>query len=208
MAQTKKARQAAKESGATAAKAHAKKALADTRKEMRKAIDAENRERLKILKKQGLYSGDLRKKPTRYAKSLIHKFSDVIAGRATAVKLPDAKAAKPYAEGYKTKGDRVVIPTAPGQTFRFNPKTAEIEGKRVLPTGKVAKSRILPREKGKLPGMGPIPPGKTRYYSIYFRRGTKLVLGYRTDSFAELQKFMEEYTDYNDWQDYVVTEDF
>lgn len=44
--------------------------------------------KLKVLKSKGLYSGDLRKAPTRYAEGLTRKFSDVLAGKAEVVTVP------------------------------------------------------------------------------------------------------------------------
>jgi hypothetical protein len=185
---------------------HAKRTAKTATLEAKAAL-AETRARLKELKKHGLYTGDLRRSPTRYAKSLIGKFGDVLSGRAAVVKTTSRATAKVYDKGYKTKGKLVIVPTDPTRVFTFNKKTGEIEGRRTLPSGKVAVSRILPHQPGQTPAFGPVPPGKTRWYSIMFRRGKKLVLGYRTDSWAEMQNFMAYYEDFNDWQDYVITED-
>ncbi|MDE2101029.1 MAG: hypothetical protein KGL39_27530 [Patescibacteria group bacterium] len=67
-----------------------------------------------ILKRKGLIDKqiyDARSvKPTKYLKSQIKKFADVIAGKATPVKVNKAKA-KDYArQGYTVKNGRVVVP--------------------------------------------------------------------------------------------------
>jgi hypothetical protein len=189
-------------SDAKHAKRTAKAATLET-----KAALAETKARLKELKKHGLYSGDLRKSPTRYAKSLIGKFGDVLSGRAAVVKTPSTAAAKVYKSGYKTKGKLVIVPTTPDRTITFNKKTGVIEGRRTLPSGKTAVSQIRPHKAGQVANFGPVPPGKTRWYSIMFRRAKKLVLGHRTDNWQEMVDFMNYYEDFNDWQDYVITED-
>lgn len=53
-----------------------------------KGAQASTRARVKKLKQAGLYTGDLRKPPTRYAKSLTKKYADVIEGRAKVVTVP------------------------------------------------------------------------------------------------------------------------
>ena len=187
MATKKGSRQAATD--AQHAKAHAKQATRETKAQ------------LKELKKQGLYHGDLRKNPTRYAKSLIKKFSEVLGGRAAVVKT-GSKAAKEYKEGYQTSRDKVIVPKVAGETFTFNKKTKRIESKYVMPGGERARSVIEPT-RGKEPKPPKTKSGETVYYSIYFRQGKQIKRMFRTDDFGLLREFMAQYDSYKNWVNYV-----
>jgi hypothetical protein len=78
---------------------------------------AEARNQLKILKKAGLYKGDLRKAPTRYAlsKLKIPEFRAVITGEAVVRAAPSAKIAKTYSGTQKVHGKKVIV--APGTRY-------------------------------------------------------------------------------------------
>lgn len=97
------------------------------------------KKRVAALKKAGLYSGDLRKPVTDYAKRLTRKYADVLSGNAQVVKIPektgDTKSAKEarliarslareYEGIVKAKGSRVVVKVLPGEgreKVRYSP---------------------------------------------------------------------------------------
>ena len=78
--------------------------------------------RLKVLKKKGLYKGDLRKAPTRYAAKLANDFADVASGRAQVVSIPVTKGrgskaafakahelAERFSGTMRAKGNKVIV---------------------------------------------------------------------------------------------------
>jgi hypothetical protein len=87
-------------------------------KEAQKAANAQLRafrHDVAQLKKKGLLDKayDARKvKPTRYLKTQLKRFADVLSGEAQPVKVSKEKAAKYAAQGYKVKAGRVVVPKA------------------------------------------------------------------------------------------------
>ena len=104
----------------------------------------ETKSKLKVLKKKGLYSGDLRKAPTRYAESLTRKFSDVLSGHAKVITVPHhagkkskgivaaRKEASQLAEAYglavRNKGAHLIVKTVtPEDTISYSPKKKLLE---------------------------------------------------------------------------------
>lgn len=74
-----------------------------------KQARAQVRKSLAILKAKGLYKPTApRAAPTRYAKSLITKYADVVAGKAFVVKIPKA-ASKDVREQYRVRRGRAVV---------------------------------------------------------------------------------------------------
>ena len=65
------------------------------------------------LKELGLYRGNARKNPTRYAKEQIIKYRDVLEKRAKVITVPKRGAAREYTEVYRTKFARL--------SFRLGP---------------------------------------------------------------------------------------
>lgn len=102
------------------------------------------------LKKLGLYRGNARKNPTRYGKSLIKKYADVLAGKAAVVKAPSKAAARAYRdEGSKApgtvrvSGDRIVVPKLRGEKLRYDKKRKEVIGYwKDKATGKTYKKHV------------------------------------------------------------------
>lgn len=80
------------------------------------------RKDLASLKRKGLvdHKYDARSQvPTKYLKSQLKRFADVLSGDKGAVKVRDKKKRAAYkAQGYEVKGDRVLVKKAPGETVR------------------------------------------------------------------------------------------
>lgn len=82
---------------------------------------------LLTLKKLGLYEPKQpRKAPTKYAKSLVKKYSDVLAGKSEVVKIPKSavpELAKEFrAKKSKKRGGVAVVPKAAGTKAKFSKK--------------------------------------------------------------------------------------
>jgi hypothetical protein len=96
---------------------------------------------IKKLKTAGLYKPkNPRAKPTKYAKSLLNKFADVISGNSRAVKV-DKKTAAAYKDDTakagqaRVKGNRVIVPVQPGEKPYYSRKNGTVEVARKLKTG-------------------------------------------------------------------------
>lgn len=157
-------------------------------KNNRKADLAQVRKSLAVLRKKGLYNpANARKKPTKYAISLIKKFSDVVRGRADVVKA-DKETIKKLKEDYRTKSGRVVIERPSFSSgVRINRKTREIEhtirqGNRVYVTRPANVSSVED-----LPELG---RGET--YVVPFMAGRKLRYEF-TDDLEEIEALVNTY---------------
>ena len=92
-----------------------------------KTTDIEYKKSLKVLKRKGLYRGDLRKAPTDYSKRLARKYADVVQGHAAVFAIPqqatkktkgavaartEAKSiADAYSEQVRSKGRHLIVKT-------------------------------------------------------------------------------------------------
>lgn len=101
-------------------------------KKKSKAIvaDSQLKHSLKQLKKLGLYNPKApRKAPTRYAKSLTKKYSDVLKGQADVVRVPRSYQ-KEIAGQFRTKrakkGAVAIVPKAGGMHARYSKKEGSI----------------------------------------------------------------------------------
>lgn len=153
---------------------------------------------LKKLRDLGLYKGDLRKKPTKYALSKIAQFDDVLKGKATVVAPKNPGRFKNL---FPTVGKLVVVPRRKGERISVD-KSGEIVSKR-----KSGKHIISARGKSVKRGEKIPKPEPDRYvqYVIPFNSRDG-VTWFRFPSWDELQKFMAGY-DYKGWEDYVIEED-
>lgn len=87
--------------------------------------DAQVKSDLKILKKAGLYSGDLRKAPTRYGRGQAKKYADVIGGGAKVISVPVEK------QSHKNKGVKAAKAEARAVAADF-PKTVRAKGNKLI----------------------------------------------------------------------------
>lgn len=154
---------------------------------------------LKRLRDLGLYTGDLRKKPTRYAISKIAKFDAVLKGKARVVQPKNPARFKGI---FETVGSRVIVPRRKGEKITVD-KSGEIVSIR-----KSGKRTI--RARGRTVKRGdeiarPAPHSNVQYVIPFHGRGGE-TNWFRFPDYDELKKFMAGY-DYKDWKDYVIVED-
>ena len=112
----------------------------------------ETKAALKTLKAKGLYSGDLRKAPTDYARRLTRQYADVVKGSAHVISVPRRatktskgivaarQEAKSLAEAYglavRNKGAHLVVKTvSPTDKVIYSPKKQLLEIERFRSSG-------------------------------------------------------------------------
>lgn len=81
------------------------------------------------LKAKGLVSKrvDARsQKPTRYMRSQVKRFDEVLSGKAQVVHVPKRAAAKEFGARFDTKGRSIIVPNTKGEKLRYAPKRKEI----------------------------------------------------------------------------------
>lgn len=160
-------------------------------KNTRKQDLAQVKKSLAILRKKGLYKPkSARKAPTKYAKSLLKKYSDVVANRSFVVKATKEAAPK-LAEHYRVTRGRVVIPKA---GMNVKPKiTAKGEViRRIAIDDKSYRYRPAHMVDGDWPELGP-----HQSYTVqvrYGRRGGIVSVGTR----EELINLINEYSHKNE----------
>jgi hypothetical protein len=153
---------------------------------------------LKRLRDLGLYKGDLRKKPTKYALNKIEKFDAVLKGKATIVRPSDPKRFKDI---FETVGKAVIVPRRKGERISVD-KSGEIvsvrkSGKRTIRArGKTVKRADVIEK--------PEAERNVQYVIPFNSRDG--VTWFRFPDYDELKKFMAGY-DYKGWKDYVIEED-
>lgn len=95
---------------------------------------------LKKLREKGLYNPKNARKPTKYSKSLLKKFRDVLSGNAGVV-TADAKTAKRYKSKnsksgeIRAKGNKIIVPKLPGEKVTYSKKRHEVNVYREMKTG-------------------------------------------------------------------------
>lgn len=156
---------------------------------------------LKKLRALGLYTGDLRKAPTKAALKKIEQFKPVLTGKATIVQ---PKNPGKFKNIFQTVGKNVIVPRRKGERISVDKKTGEIVSKR-----KVGKRTVTTRGKQIKRGQ-PIPKPAAEIiervqYAIPLKTSGGGVFWHRFPSWDLLQKFMTGY-DYKGWQDFVVVE--
>lgn len=85
---------------------------------------------------------DLRKPPSKFQRSAIKKFADVISGKAAVV---ETSKASEYKKAYRTKGNKVVVPRIKGEKVDVD-KKGNIVSIRKTRTGKVRRRHIPVKE--------------------------------------------------------------
>lgn len=158
------------------------------------------------LKSLGLVSKrvDARKqRETKYMKSQVRKFSDVLEGRAQVVKAPRS-VVKQYSDAYRTKGGRVVVPTEKNEKAFYSTKTQRIAASR---PGYSDGERIIKEFTKQGDEIPRLPPGHV--FTI------PLGSGYQSfDTFSDAVLFMAPYESgphkysgkLGDWRKYLVIE--
>jgi len=170
-----------------------------------KALFRTQKRQLKKLEKLGLYNPKtpIGNEPTRYQKSIIQKYSDVLSGKAVVVKPSNPQS---YKNVFDVKGKNVIVPRGKGESIRVNKQ------------GQIKKIRRGPR-KEKISSTGVrVPAGKMPVerqgvqYAVPFKRkigkGKYIIEWHRFASYKELSDYMSSYEPnrYPDWHDYVFEE--
>jgi len=161
---------------------------------------AKTKSNLKKLRDLGLYSGDLRKKPTKYALNTIAKFDAVLKGTATVVRPANPSKFKDI---FTVKGGAVIVPKRKGEKISIDKKTGEIVSKRRVGNRTVTTRGKQIKRGDKIPK--PAPERRVQYAVPFNSRGGG-VDWVRFPDWDSLQKFMAGY-DYKGWQEYVVEEE-
>ena len=138
------------------------------------------------LRKAGLYAGKAaRGQPTKYALSLIKKFSDVVSGRAKTIKSNEA-AAERYAGKFKTaaSGKRLIIPTSGDKSE----VTRVTKSGKIISYGKTETGKSYSREVQSGDGIRPLKKGER--YALPIRRGRKGTSYRYFDSLEQIRNFI------------------
>lgn len=153
------------------------------------------RKALKKLRHARLYTGaaDLRRKPSKYQKTVITKFMDYLTGSAKVVK---PKNAKRYKKQFRVVGNKVLVPKRKGERVRVNRK------------GEIVKSRYLfgRRQVSKYVESKTVPAGRRPgiQYALPFNRGKKGIYWQFFPDREAIEKFFRPESTYVDWPDYVL----
>lgn len=95
---------------------------------------------LKKLREKGLYKPKDARKKTKYAKSLLSKFKDVLSGNAGVVKV-DRETAKRYkrkdakSSEIRSAGNHVIVPKLPGERVSYSKKNRRVDVSRKMKDG-------------------------------------------------------------------------
>ena len=185
-----------------------------------KQRNAQERSSLAKLKRLGLYSGSARKNATKYGKTLIKKYADVLAGQAQVVIVKSHTVAKTFVKaphvpnelekargwsklGVRVKGRKVIIPKSPSQKYIYKPKLGKI-----ISTSEQYGVKITTELR---PAGQPLPkfhtPGN-KIYAINLREGANIVRK-RFTTYQDLEDYMIQGTfrPWDNWQDWVEIEE-
>jgi hypothetical protein len=168
--------------------------MAKSKPSRSKSQAAAERSAMRKLRDAGLYTKpvDLRRAPSKYQKSLIKRFANVIEGRAAPVK-PDRP--RSYKGLFDVKGRVVVVPRKPHQVVGVDRESGAIRIREPGKTSTFIKGRP-PEER------------QRRMYALPFRVGNSDELRYfRTSSVSQMADFAEGYG-YENYQDYLIVEDY
>jgi hypothetical protein len=149
----------------------------------KRVVDQQLKESLKRLKRAGLYSGDLRKEPTKYAKQLTKKYSDYLNDKAVVVSIPKIKHGKStgkrdanktakelavkFSETMRAHGNKIVVGTAVNNEkaiYLPSQKTIVMKTKRA--DGSVVLRIYSEKPEKSLPALG-----ENQTFSLPFKRG-------------------------------------
>jgi len=172
--------------------------------------------KLARLKKIGLYKGNARKRPTKYGKFLVKKYSDVLSGEAAVISAPSYGEARRYRSEtgnklFRVSRNKIVVKKKKGETFKYDKRS-----KAVVSYSKEYGQKV---KRIKLPGVPenvneilPKKRGKKYRYAIPFGSGPN---GYRhrEETWEGMVQFMQPYEQstsnpYQNWQEYIEIEEY
>lgn len=170
---------------------------------------------VKELKRLGLYKGDLRKPITEHAARQAKQFSDVISGKATAVKAP-RHVAREFKQTFKTKYRKVVIPRREGEKVIYDKKSGRIVSFREQYGRRI--TRIIPPHAVTADNVGSLPQGPDIRYVIpigapghverfaTFDDLAHFMQAYEVPHFVTGDKYGSRMSQYQHWNKYVEIE--
>jgi hypothetical protein len=158
------------------------------------------------LKKLGLYKGNARKTPTKYAKGLLKKFSDVLTGKAKVITTPSQSAAREHKEIYRTKFRKVIVPVRPGEKLYYNKTKGFIFSYNTEYGHKV--KRIFPKHALTEAEADRLSQNPNIRYAIPIGTGQG-VRRMRFETYGELKAYMQSDSlkGYNKWNNHVEIEE-
>lgn len=157
------------------------------------------------LKAKGLVSAkvDARKQaPTKYMKSQVKKFTDVLEGKAKVAHVPKRADAKAFAEKFRVKGKSVIIPAKPDEHIAYSKKNKAFSATRRTKSGKKITREIYSQSPSKSR-----PPSNAKNVLYVIPLGNNGEQRQSFDSWEDLVLFMEPYetkkNPYKDWEEHV-----
>lgn len=152
---------------------------------------------LRKLKSVGLYSGDLRKKPTRYAIGQTKKFKDVLQKKARVLNAPSRSQAREHKEIFKVKGRKIVVPVRKGERVFYSKKTGEVFSYRKQ-YGRNVK-RTFPKRMRTVRDIDKLPQGPNITYGLPIGIGGAI----ERMTYAEVKAFAQKYSKSTAWKAYL-----
>lgn len=149
------------------------------------------------LKKAGLYTGDLRKKPTRYALGQVRKYRDVLDKKSKVIVAPSQKEARAYKGVFKTKFRKIVVPVKKGERVFYSKKSGELFSYRSEYGRKV--KRRFPKERVTLANIDNLPQGRNITYAMPIGIGGAM----ERMTLSEVKAFAKKYSKSTAWQAYL-----
>jgi hypothetical protein len=160
---------------------------------VKRVADQEKIDKLKFLKIKGLYNGDLRKKPTRYALSQIKKYEGVLSGREKVITAPSRKIAKEISNNFpettRFKGKKIIARTMhPSEKVFYSKKEKTIISRYKNKDGETITHEYVKPENGRLPELR-----ENERYALPFARGAGNVAYIERASEEEILALANQY---------------
>jgi hypothetical protein len=159
------------------------------------------------LKAKGLVSSkvDARsQKQTKYMKSIVRKYADVLSGKAAVVNV-GRKTAKEYDEkSFRPRFGKIAVRKEKGERVYFDKKSKTVKSTRKAYGNRVTKL-ILPQKKFDIEKLPKARKGYRTFYSVPFNGWTSSP---RFENMDELRAFMQGYeVSMPNWMKYVEIEE-
>ena len=141
---------------------------------------------------------------TRYMKSLVKKYSDVLSGKATVVNV-GRKTAKEYSEDtFRPRFGKIVVPKKKGEHVYFDKKSKQVITTR-KEYGQSIKKIIRPQKEFSIESLPKPRKGKRLFYRVPFNGWTNSP---RFEDLQELKNFMSGYeASFPNWQNHIEIEE-
>jgi len=150
---------------------------------------AQVKKSLSVLRRKGLYKPSVKRgAPTRYAKSLLKKYSDVVSGEATVVTAPTVREASAQRGAFRTSRKKIVVRKSEfSERARYSRKAGGVVQYMGVPG---ARYYLRPAN---VSHIGEVPPlVEDQFYALPFRHGTKISFTFAS-SVEEIARLVLEY---------------